>query len=462
MADDNSLDFDLKFKPDQSNLTAGLKEVELQTQKSYEKVAKKAGEILSKDIPLEMGKKLNPKEIEKVLNKTLGEAVKGATATIVAGNWLENLFGKATAGVIRDFVGGAKQAVPTGGKGSKKATGLPPKLSPGARAANVVMGAGRAAWNAPHYGFGAIDQSLGQVSKMGAMGLAPVIDSVKDAAEKAIGPLKSMGENIESMVGAYSPVDMMMFDFVLRDIQGVLGERLAPVMELVTKGLRLIADVLDTILPSSTQFEGALKPLSEAFDMLRDVFADIAPLLQDIMVVALQAFAVALRVAIYPLQLLVELLRAIGIIGAPGDKKLRDSFGRGGQPAHFTTGEQMAQDLYSKAFSVGKGADPQLKMSDDISAIRGFVQGIANVLNVPKNIRGAIEAPFRDFTEETKKLHPMKEGETEQEWVKRLQGEEEQKRVQLQENILNPGRGKKDDESWSQWLERARRAVDGM
>lgn len=85
------------------------------------------------------------------------------------------------------------------------------------------------------------------------------------------------------------------FTRTIEDVMAVFGQRLAPVLEIVTEAFRLIGDVLHTILPSGQEFREMLKPISDLFGALRPILGMVATLLNGVLGAAIKVVGFALN-----------------------------------------------------------------------------------------------------------------------------------------------------------------------
>ncbi len=214
-------------------------------------------------------------------------------------------------------------------------------------------------------------------------------------------PMKVAG-GISGFVAAAAPGAMERFQLAVRDVAGVIGQRLAPVLEVITGIVRLFGDVLQTILPSGNEFADILKPVSALLVDLREALAPIAAVIHDVLLVGLKALGVALQIVVLPFQIFAKLLTAL--FGG-GGKQLDPSQGAAFRQVSFTSSDQFAKSIYQAALksSVAQpGAKDQVGWLQDISdvlkSIREWVKAIADKLRVeaPQDIanKGGTPTPL--------------------------------------------------------------------
>jgi len=102
---------------------------------------------------------------------------------------------------------------------------------------------------------------------------------------------------IPKLVEAFNPVAVEKFDYILKDVTAVIGDRLQPVLEIVGEGFRLMGDVLESVLPGQEEMAQTMKPLKEALDSLRMAFGDMVPFIRGALLAGLESFAKSLQFA---------------------------------------------------------------------------------------------------------------------------------------------------------------------
>ncbi len=85
---------------------------------------------------------------------------------------------------------------------------------------------------------------LGKITHaLGPVGI--VIGAVTASAVVAVKTLEKFANVIARLAGIASPGALRQWELALLDLQGVIGQRMVPVLELLTKGVRAFADILN-------------------------------------------------------------------------------------------------------------------------------------------------------------------------------------------------------------------------
>ena len=194
--------------------------------------------------------------------------------------------------------------------------------------------------------------------------------------------LAGMAKSIVELTAVSNPGIVKRFTLALQDMWGVLGHRLAPIVELFTKALRFLGDVLAAILPSSQDVRDALAPINDIFEDLYDIVAEVAPLLREVFKLLVQGFAVALKALLTPLRVLVQFMRGLGLIGNEGGKVKGGSVGAAARPAAFEGVEDYARKVYTTILSSqGMEKTPEEKQVDLLGNTNTILKDILSALN---------------------------------------------------------------------------------
>jgi hypothetical protein len=221
--------------------------------------------------------------------------------------------------------------------------------SKGGGGANVAAGAGAGA-------AGGLAKSLGGLAEVaGPVGLA--IAGVVAGLGLAYEAFNKLTDTVVGFVGKANPVYVQRWQFALDDAQAVIGQKLVPVLDLMTEGVRLVGDTLATILPSASDVKDALSPIAEALKDVRSEAATLAPVIRQLISTGLGTLKIALQVATLPLRAFAALLRGLGVIG---EDKLTSSVGAAARPASFGGVEDYVKKTYESAFSAGAGKEVEL------------------------------------------------------------------------------------------------------
>jgi hypothetical protein len=229
-------------------------------------------------------------------------------------------------------------------------------------------------------GRGAVFGTFGERLKVSADAFGEKLQKVGDIVGTVGSGWLAAGKGIESFVAKANPGAVQRFTFALEDTQAVIGQRLAPVLEVITQGIRLFADVINTILPSGEEFAQLLQPVTDLLNDLREALAPVAAIIHDVLVVGFKLLGAALQVVIIPFRLLARLLGAL--FGAGEETKLKSSVGAAVRNVSFGSVEQYQQQIYRAALMGGVTTNPPTGGQVDtiiglLGDIKGGVLGIA-------------------------------------------------------------------------------------
>jgi hypothetical protein len=206
---------------------------------------------------------------------------------------------------------------------------------------------------------------IGTGGKEGDGGAATGLAGLSSAATGAIAGLVAF-----KSVALASPASMQRFRLVAEDTAAVIGDRLRPVLEILTGAFRLLGDFLETVLPSADEFRDILAPVTGFLSELRDALASIAPVVRDVLVVAFKALGVALNALMVPIRFLVGFLQ--GLFGIEGAERLKDSTGKAARSIQFGDPMAAVKQVYAAAYLGSAGAGkkektPLDKIGEDVS-----------------------------------------------------------------------------------------------
>jgi len=151
-------------------------------------------------------------------------------------------------------------------------------------------------------------------------------------------------------------------------------------VKFTTQVVRLVGDFLQTILPTEQQFEEVVAALTPVMAELRAALTDVAPLLQNIMVVALKTFAIVLRETVMAtinlVRMLAEVVKQITgydalkkFVGGRPIGQLQSSFGAAAREATYVSNEDVGRRAVLNAFNRGFGVNWQEKTANAAEAI---------------------------------------------------------------------------------------------
>jgi hypothetical protein len=215
-------------------------------------------------------------------------------------------------------------------------------------------------------GFDLVGGALGTVSS--AVKSIPIVGDVlgpfTDAVAVIPGILKDITGTLTNFAAKANPATFTLFQHAVEDVQGVIGQRFLPVLELMTEGVRLVGDVLQTILPTGEQVRVAIGNIRSLFGDLGDKFGDIAstlgPAIRHVLIGGLYMLAGAVYFVTAPLIVLTNTLHDLGTVVErftglnlmPGTES---SMGAAARPAHFSDSDQYREQLQLGAYSQGTG-----------------------------------------------------------------------------------------------------------
>lgn len=114
--------------------------------------------------------------------------------------------------------------------------------------------------------------ALGAISSL-IPGMGPV-----GAAVSAVGG--AVGQ-IHGAAATANPAYVMQFDMAMKDVTGVIGQSLAPVIKALTPWVRLFGDFLANILPTAEEMDDALKPMGDALKMVKSAIDPLIPIFRE-------------------------------------------------------------------------------------------------------------------------------------------------------------------------------------
>lgn len=229
--------------------------------------------------------------------------------------------------------------------------------------------------------------------------LGPIFDNL--AAVPRI--LNQITGSLTSMAGVASPGQARMFQMVVEDIQGVIGERFLPVLELMRDGMRLFGDVLQNLLPSGREVRSVLSGLREVLaemgDDIRDMVTRMGPAIRGTLTTGLRLLTTGLTglatAATYALRGIEPLIGGLEALGLIGEGEFRSSTGAAARQASFSG----VMD-YQRQLQISSYTQPGMPTSRDVpslvSDIRGGVMTLArelNVTNIVNAVRAVITSP---------------------------------------------------------------------
>lgn len=322
----------------------------------------------------------NIPDVSKTLG-TVGGKLSGLGASLSGKGGLAG-----AAGGLLGKAGGALASAAAGPIGLivAGATALTPVIKKLAGAPFKVITAGMGAINNALQGLtgslGPIGSILGGIQGYGSMlksfgdafGPAGIVLSVMGGAIEGITKQVTEFLNVSVQLAAKAqPGVVKRFQIALDDTAAVIGHRLVPVVELMTSVVRGIGDLLQTMLPNTKEFRGALAPLAEVWTAVKDALAPVAFLIKYSLIVGLrmltpqlQLFSVMIQGMLAPL---INLARLSGL-------DLETSVGAAARQVKFTNPESYAKEVYAAA--AGSGVNPAKQTADNTGQMVGLLQDI--------------------------------------------------------------------------------------
>ncbi len=206
-----------------------------------------------------------------------------------------------------------------------------------------------------------------------AHGAVDAVSAVSPALGAMIAPLAEIPDVLGSITSTLThfaakanPASFRLFEHAVDDSQAVIGQRFVPVLELMTDGVRLFADVLTTILPDVDDVRASLSDLRGLMMDFRESLGDVAPVLKQIAGAYFKENMRQLSAAIYttvkPLEIFI---RGLNILGSTLSSLTGLNFGFGGglessvgaaaRPAQYEDSDRYRERLQLAAYSQGQG-----------------------------------------------------------------------------------------------------------
>lgn len=211
----------------------------------------------------------------------------------------------------------------------------------------------------------------GAGAEAGALATIPGVGAAIGAVGAVGGAIGMLGDVAMSTVGKLSPGAMQRFNYALDDVQAVIGKALLPVINLMTDGLRLVGDVLNSILPSTDDMTAALSPIEEIFDTLRETFTEMAPVLKEVGHLLLEGLVVSLKLVADGIKIVASFIEGffkglgegagLDEVSDDAQKKINDVFRKAFEP--ILEGDKIKPNVTAKEW-----ADVMKKMTPEMFA----------------------------------------------------------------------------------------------
>jgi len=276
--------------------------------------------------------------------------------------------GQAIGGPVGGAVSGASNALATGAAGFAAggpigaAIALAPmvaeKIKLLAGAPFTIVGKGLDALTA---GMRELSGPLGAGGALlaGMEGLAEKVPVVGQALGGMVGSLKGFLETGVGLSKLFGPGTSERFEIVQQNVLATIGRVFTPIVEAMTDLTQLTGEFLSTVLPSVSEMREALSPLKDVFAELRLIFQDLAPILKDELAGALVLLKVSLKLAADELRGFRQLLEMFGFLNRTPLKQPETA----ARSISFSDADSAAKAVYMAAFKAGpagpKGKPPE-------------------------------------------------------------------------------------------------------
>jgi hypothetical protein len=234
---------------------------------------------------------------------------------------------------------------------------------------------------------------LGAGIKSFGDGLGPLgaqLSAVGGFISNVSGTLGEMTGVLVGMAGKANPAALERFTMAVEDVQGVIGQRFVPVLNLMTEGVRFFGDILQSLLPTQTEMNAILRPLSNAWDdlklSLKDAMNDLGPILKEGLVLGLEVLTTTIGGAVKAISWLVDAMEQVAAFSGLANVlpktpfKEGSSFGAAAQPIKFGGLEDLSKNLIQSAYQVGVKPDQETanntgKLVDQLGQVLNFLGG---------------------------------------------------------------------------------------
>jgi hypothetical protein len=199
--------------------------------------------------------------------------------------------------------------------------------------------------------------------------------------------IQSLTETIAGFVQVASPAAFKRWEYTVRDLEGVIGRTLIPILELLTSWLRTMADILAKILPSAAEMSEALRPLREGLLSLGETMKELYSMIGPLVNLLIQGLIKAIGDTISWISKLIQVLvwafehTLLGMIVKLASKLTginaadRSSFGAAARPAQFQGIEEYEKSFQVAALMASTGQSVQEKQLTVLEQIRDYLAG---------------------------------------------------------------------------------------
>lgn len=130
---------------------------------------------------------------------------------------------------------------------------------------------------------GGISTGVGAAQKAASLDIKGGLSMAGPYGQAAAGMISAFEmatDTIKQFVSVANPQVMEQFDLAVRDISGVIGQSLTPVIEAAIPWVRMFGDLLASIIPDAKAFNDALKPLQNALVEFKTAIDPLIPLIK--------------------------------------------------------------------------------------------------------------------------------------------------------------------------------------
>ncbi len=146
-------------------------------------------------------------------------------------------------------------------------------------------------------GFELLEKSLVKLTDLsrGIPFFGKVLGAFGDELTKTVKPAKEVTEALVEMSAKANPGQFRLWQLSLDNVQATIGSRFIPVLTKMTEWVDKFGDVMATVLPNTTEVEGALKPLFDSLSEFKSALSDLnkeaGPLLREVLIRGLRQLA---------------------------------------------------------------------------------------------------------------------------------------------------------------------------
>lgn len=274
---------------------------------------------------------------------------------------------------------------------------------------NAVVG-GMAAMNKALAGLngslGAVGSMLGAVEGVGSSmkGLGDKLGPLGIGFSVVGGAIEGLSQQLTAFLNTAvqlaakaQPGRVKLLQLALDDTAATIGHRMVPIVELLTRVVRGLGDILNSVLPSTEEFRSALAPIGEAFEDFKSAMRPIAVIIKTNLSVGLSLLGDLLRGAATAIKVLTE---PLGQLANFAGLKMTSTEGAAARSVSFQDTKAYLFSAYA-AIGGSAGTDPSRKTADNTSRMVMVLQEIRDRLKGGEGggnsggTSGALEAALR-------------------------------------------------------------------